>query len=586
MLVVFEGIDGSGKTTLSNRAAAKLREIGLDVAHVRSEGKLASKVAEGIREFTRDQRNLDLAPYAEFLLYAAREAQQLEEAIRPALAKHDVVIADRFLYTPENLAHYGRGMPVERLAPVLAAVADGCAPDLVVLVTVDPHVALARRRGEKIVRPSVKAGSRKGLSGAGLNHRLHDGYLEMAKRDPSRWLIIHNTEAELDAVVDAIVAAIRVAVATPEAPAEAARQVLAVERLRPSGVATPPPASDVDVARDQFLGWIDRQTEREPGLAAYMLSGLAGEGIDERRIELASKCPELIAYGLGGLDDDVSWQLRYHLAETAPRQVARSLADLPPEHREAWALRETLVAVVAADVVASLDARTLLSATDEDRAWSLRERVFPLAPDAVLQSLAFDDSSRAWALRERWLELRGGQAALAAPELAKTMCASVRGLAEEHAWDLRERARLAAPVPALLSLEGVSDERSWQWREERVLKAPRPVMRSIDGVDHPQAWQLREAVAPRCKEAIDSIPGMDQPAAWSLRERFADLWPSTVAKSLGALGHTPRGRLLIERLLRENAGNLSLLKHATALSLAEAAASAETPRVTATATFR
>jgi dTMP kinase len=166
------------------------------------------------------------------------------------------------------------------------------------------------------------------------------------------------------------------------------------------------------------------------------------------------------------------------------------------------------------------------------------------------------------------------------------MCASVRGLAEEHAWHLRELARPAAPVPALLSLEGVSDERSWQWREERVLKAPRPVMRSIDGVDHPQAWQLREAVAPRCKEAIDSIPGMDQPAAWSLRERFADLWPSTVAKSLGALGHTPRGRLLIERLLRENAGNLSLLKHATALSLAEAAASAETPRVTATATFR
>jgi dTMP kinase len=589
MLVVFEGIDGSGKTTLSNRAAAKLREIGLDVAHVRTEGRLASKVAEGIREFTRDQRNLDLAPYAEFLLYAAREAQQLEEAIRPALALHDVVIADRFLYTPENLAHYGRGLPVERLAPVLAAVADGCAPDLVVLVTVDPHVALARRRGEKIVRPSTKTGSRKGLSGAGLNHRLHDGYLEMARRDPSRWLVIHNTEAELDSVVDAIVAAIRVAVATPDAPAEAARAVLAVERLRSPGAA-PLPASDVDGARDQFIGWIDRQAEREPGLAAYMLSGLSGEGIDERRIELATKCPELIAYGLGGLDDDVSWQLRYHLAELAPRQVARSLADLPPEHREAWALRETLVAVVAADVVASLDARTLASPVDEERAWSLRERVFPLAPEAVLQSLAFDDSSRAWALREHWLELRGGEAALTLPELAKTMCASVRGLAEDHAWNLRELARAAAPVPALLSLEGVSDERSWQWREQRVHKAPRPVMRSIDCVDHPQAWLLREAAAPHCKEAIDSIYGMDQPDAWSLRERFASLWPSTVAKSLGKLGHTPRGRQLIEQLLHDHPGNLSLLKHATALSLAGTtyhSSAADAPgRTTASATFR
>jgi dTMP kinase len=571
MLVVFEGIDGSGKTTLSNRAAAKLRTLGLDVKHVRSEGRLASRVAEGIREFTRDQRNLELAPYAEFLLNAAREAQQLDEAIRPALAAHDVVIADRFLYTPENLAHYGRGLPRERLLPVLEAVAHGCSPDLVVLVTVDPQVALARRRGEKVVKPSSKAGSRKGLSGTGLAHRLHDGYLEMARQDPGRWLVIHNTDADLDAVVDAIVAAIRVAAASPEAPAEAARQVLAVERLRTSQAA-PPPATDPDVARDQFIGWIDRQEEREPALAAYMLSGLAGEGIDERRIRLAARCPELIAYGLTGLDDDVSWQLRYHLADAAPRQVARSLDDLPPEHREAWALRETLVATVAGDVVASLDARTLRSPRDDARAWSLRERVFPLAPDAVMGSLAFDDSARAWALRERWLELRGGDAVFASPELAKVVCASVRGLAEERAWHVREQARAAAPVPALASLEGVTDDRSWQWREEFAPHAPRPVMRSLDGVDHPTAWKLREAAAPRCKEAIDSIVGMDEPEAWALRERYLELWPSTVAKSLGAIGLTPRGRQMLEVLLRANPGNLSLLKHATAISLAEAAA--------------
>jgi hypothetical protein len=83
---------------------------------------------------------------------------------------------------------------------------------------------------------------------------------------------------------------------------------------------------------------------------------------------------------------------------------------------------------------------------------------------------------------------------------------------------------------------------------------------------------------------------MDEPEAWALRERYLELWPSTVAKSLGALGLGPRGRQMIERLLRENPGNLSLLKHATALSLAEAAANpsaAEGPRsLNATATFR
>ena len=71
--------------------------------HLRSEGKFASQVAESIRALGRDQRNLDLVPEAEFLLYVARDVQQMVEALRPALGNHDVVIADRFFYTAEVL---------------------------------------------------------------------------------------------------------------------------------------------------------------------------------------------------------------------------------------------------------------------------------------------------------------------------------------------------------------------------------------------------------------------------------------------------------------------------------------------------
>ena len=113
MFVVFEGIDGSGKTTISNRVAKALRERGLTVEHLREEGAFASKVTQGIRDFCRDARNMALSPRAELMLYVAREVQLADEVLRPALARADVVIADRYLYTAEVLAQAGRDLPGE-----------------------------------------------------------------------------------------------------------------------------------------------------------------------------------------------------------------------------------------------------------------------------------------------------------------------------------------------------------------------------------------------------------------------------------------------------------------------------------------
>ena len=64
MFIAFEGIDGSGKTTLSNRVAATLRERGLTVEHAREGGLFASRVTQAIRDLCRDARNLALVPRA------------------------------------------------------------------------------------------------------------------------------------------------------------------------------------------------------------------------------------------------------------------------------------------------------------------------------------------------------------------------------------------------------------------------------------------------------------------------------------------------------------------------------------------
>jgi len=87
MFVVFEGIDGSGKTTVSNKVAKKLRKRGIEVEHLREGGEFASAFVRRMREFGKDSRNMGMKPLSELMFYLARDGQLLTENIRPALAR-------------------------------------------------------------------------------------------------------------------------------------------------------------------------------------------------------------------------------------------------------------------------------------------------------------------------------------------------------------------------------------------------------------------------------------------------------------------------------------------------------------------
>jgi dTMP kinase len=231
MFVVFEGIDGSGKTTVSNLVAERLSGGGRKVKHLRAEGKFVSSVTEAIRDLGRDARNLELVPEAEFLLYVARDVQLIEEALRPALSAHDLIIADRFLYTAEILGSAGRKLTEAWMRPVLQQAARGLEPDLVVLVDVDPVLARARRKAFKIAVRDKRPPSRKGLAGVGLQHRMRRGYIELAERSKERWVVVDN-EDRLESTVDRVTALIERAL-TAGAPA-AIRAFRAEQSARPS----------------------------------------------------------------------------------------------------------------------------------------------------------------------------------------------------------------------------------------------------------------------------------------------------------------------------------------------------------------
>ena len=561
MFIAFEGIDGSGKTTVSNRVAAALRERGLTVEHAREGGWFASRVTQSIRDLCRDARNLALVPRAELLLYVAREVQLAEEVVVPALSRADIVIADRYLYTAEVLARQVRRLPDSAIRGIIDDAAAGVWPEMVVLVDVDPSVARGRRKVAKLMAREQRPASRKGLAGSGLGQRLRDGYLALAAADPARWIVVDNTDADLDQVVaaicDTIIKARDQGVKTAVAGVHAARAAdgLAPPARNPSDISTP------EAALAAFLRWVDERAQREPTLAAYVLAGLSGAGIDDRRQMLAARVPRVIARGLRGLSDGVSWRLRRSLVESAPNEVATSLTDQAAEASPAWALRELLSEIAPSEVAGSLQG------LDDETAWALRELLYDRVPEAVLASLALLDGPRAWRWRERWIRERGGlETAVAGYVTARAAARSVTGLDGERAWTIRRAARAAAPVPAIASLAGLSSDKAWRWRERMLGRAPKTVLATIAGLDDGRAWAMRVAMASNCREAIDSLFGLDHPTAWELRDTCVELWPACVAKSLGVLVNGARGKELLHRALTLFPDNISLLKQASSVA--------------------
>ncbi|HEU5056996.1 MAG TPA: dTMP kinase, partial [Kofleriaceae bacterium] len=424
MFVVFEGIDGSGKTAVSNRVAKRLRAAGTHVDHVREEGEFASSLVRRLREFGKDARNLAMEPTAEMCFYLAREAQVLAELTRPALARGGTVFADRYLYTVEVLSQVGRGLPAEVVRPAIDAVAGGLWPDLVVLLDVDPHIARARRRVSKIEARGagkvVSSGGRKGLAGVGLQRRMREGYLELAKKDPERWLVIDNgtVDADIDATVEKIVTAI-----LSRLRGEKKQETGDGRRATGNGQAAAGPA-------DRFFAAVEARAQREPGVAAYLVAGVAHPMATEWRDRLKEAAPHVVAYGLRGLPDEASWRLRDELEAVAGAFVARSIDGIDVEGDRADATRLRLADRFPAEVLSTLDGN------DGAVAWALRERLEARDLGAVVSSLKRIGSERAWELRRRFIRQAGGDPALADPKVAEPLVGSLRGLGGGEAWEL------------------------------------------------------------------------------------------------------------------------------------------------------
>lgn len=198
-LITFEGGEGAGKSTQIGRLAARLMsEAGVPESRIRRVREPGGTVlGEGIRDILKRPESRIGGP-AEALLFAACRAQLVEDVIRPALAAGDIVLCDRFADSTVAYQQGGRGLPPAAVAAVNRLACGEIAPDLTVLLDLDPAAGLGRASA----RDAGRADRLEALDLA-FHRRVRETYLAIARAEPRRYLVLDATRPA-DEVAEAI----------------------------------------------------------------------------------------------------------------------------------------------------------------------------------------------------------------------------------------------------------------------------------------------------------------------------------------------------------------------------------------------
>lgn len=183
--IVFDGPDGSGKSTQFRRFASMIQEAGVSLCEVRDPG--GTPTGERIREILLDRSLTGMTVRCETLLYMASRAELVEQRVIPALAKGQLVLADRFVSS--TLAYQGAagGVPASEIAAVAKMATRGLMPHLIVIFDLDERAA-AKRLSPLLDRMEAK--------GAAFHRAVRKGYLDQAEADPGRYIVIDASRNE------------------------------------------------------------------------------------------------------------------------------------------------------------------------------------------------------------------------------------------------------------------------------------------------------------------------------------------------------------------------------------------------------
>lgn len=183
LLITFEGTEGSGKSTQISLLAEHLRAQGRIVRTVREPG--GTPIGEEIRHTLKHSAaNHAMTPEAELLLMNASRAQLVREVIRPALARGEIVLCDRFYDSTTAYQGYGRQLDLKLVSAMIEVAVGKTRPDLTLLLMVPQQVSEERRLARQSTLPFMRDRMEEG--DRAFFARVATGYQAIAAAEPQR----------------------------------------------------------------------------------------------------------------------------------------------------------------------------------------------------------------------------------------------------------------------------------------------------------------------------------------------------------------------------------------------------------------
>ena len=192
-LIVFEGVEGSGKTSQIKLCSCWLQSLDISVVVTREPG--GTDLGIDLRRLLLEAGN-SIADKTELLLYAADRSQHVHHNLMPNLAKGAIILCDR--YTDSTIAYqgWGRQMNIETIEQLNLLATDGLQSDLTILLDIDPEISLKRilqkRKLDRIEQADLA-----------FHHRIRQGYLSLAKKSPEK-IVVVNANQNIEQVTSEI----------------------------------------------------------------------------------------------------------------------------------------------------------------------------------------------------------------------------------------------------------------------------------------------------------------------------------------------------------------------------------------------
>lgn len=185
MFIVFEGLDGSGKSTLMRAFKELLKSRDIDYEEVFDPG--CTSIGDKVREIILSKADKPSSG-AELLLYQASRAELIDKKIKPALDASRWVVSDRFYQSTLAFQGYGRGLSISNINWLSDFATSGLAPDVVIWVNTPVDVCQARLQKRKDEGAELNRLDEEKLA---FHQKVFEGYKHQSETDKkSHWIVL------------------------------------------------------------------------------------------------------------------------------------------------------------------------------------------------------------------------------------------------------------------------------------------------------------------------------------------------------------------------------------------------------------